>query len=170
MRLIVIKQNTDLQGLGSALLKAGSGAASQQAALQRVQALNPHADLGKLSAGTVLLVPDSPYVDTGSTRSLGGDAFDGFAADVAAGLAAVAQRIRAAADAVTADRTAVAAVVKTAAVKRLVDSDAVLAKQLADADARSRLELTQAQDGAKAVDAMQKAAAADLARLGPLLR
>jgi len=134
MRMIVISQSTDLNRLRKTLF---TGAGDTSAALERVKALNPHVDLRHVAAGTVLLLPDSPSVSATHTSSIGGDAFAEFAADVTSGLKDAAERVRAGAERAAADRNAVAAVLRIAAVKRIVGSDATLTKQLDTATAAS---------------------------------
>ncbi|UUZ68693.1 hypothetical protein LP416_01755 [Polaromonas sp. P2-4] len=175
MRLIVIKQASDLQTLSARLLKkpaAGNGEAKQvsQATLEQVKLLNPHVDFQRMEAGTVLLLPDSPELNDKDSQSLTGNAFDDFITHTSEGFKALAQRVRTSADTLAAERSAVNAVLKTAAVKRQIESDPLLQKQLDAASEEFTAAQKKAQEAAKQVDAMQKAVAEELGALGRLLR
>src|SRR5262245_34904997 len=151
MRMVVISQPTDLNRLGKTLF---TRAADTSAALERVKALNPHVDLRHVAAGTVLLLPDSPGVSATHTSSIGGDAFVEFAADVTNGLKDAARRARAGAESLAADRKEVAAVVRTAGVRRIVESDRTLAKQLDAAGARFAEGQKEAQEASAALETL----------------
>ena len=168
MRVVVVTEATDLQALRKMLFTSAQPAAATAAALQRVQALNPHADLQHVGAGTVLLLPDLPSVNPTHSRSIGGDPFAGVAAAATNGLKAAAQRVREGMAAIAADRSAVAGVLRTAAVKRIVGSDAELAKQLDTATARFAAEQKQAQEAAAALEKLAAQAGDELAALAKL--
>ena len=78
MRMIVIKQETDLQGLSARLLSGRLASGKAHSALESLQALNPHVDLKKVAAGTVLLVPDSPSFKASASDSVPGNALSDF--------------------------------------------------------------------------------------------
>lgn len=173
MKFVTIKQNTNLQALSAALLKpsAAAGAAVEPAAtLERIRALNPHVDVQELAPGDVLLVPDAPDIDPQQTQSVGGNAFDGFAEEIRRGLATLAKRLRAQSDTLAGDRASVTSALKLASIKRLVDSDPQLKKQVADVDAQAKADQSAAQAAAKQVEALQKQVDAELDALGKLLR
>ena len=67
MRILVIKQDTDLQALSGRLLSAKLSGDQADSALEALQHLNPHADLKKLRIGTVLLVPEAPGFKASAT-------------------------------------------------------------------------------------------------------
>jgi hypothetical protein len=162
MRLIVIKQASDLRTLSAGLLKkpaASRGSAHElsQATLEQVKLLNPHlVDLQHLQAGTVLLLPDSPELSDADSQPLAGTSFDDFVADVSEGFKAVTQGMRISADELAAERSAVNAVLKTAAVKRQIESDPLLKKQLEEAGNQFTDAQKNAQEAASQVEAMQK--------------
>lgn len=168
MRLIVIKQPIDLHELSSKLLKIPSAAGP--GALERVRAMNPHVDFRHLAAGTVLLVPDLPGLQPSDGKSIGGDAFDAFAADIEQGLKAAALRVRAGLRRLSADDTAMQAALKTDAVKRALGADPLFKQQLTDTRKRFETAQEQSQDAAKSIEALQKSAAESIAVLGKLLR
>src|SRR5690349_16934472 len=128
MRLIVIKQASDLQALSNKLLIKKPGGT---ATLDRLKALNPHVDFNRIEAGTVLLLPDTPDVkaDDKDTRSVAGDAFEDFVKETAEGFKSVAERVSRASESLATDRAAANAVLKIAAVRRQIESDPLLKKQ-----------------------------------------
>jgi hypothetical protein len=168
MRMFVIKEPTGLQGVSTQLLRrtAGEGGAG---ALERLQALNPHVDFRKLAAGTVLLVPDSPAIKPSASRALGDEPADALAKDLSSGLKEQAARAQAAFKAQEDDRSAVAAALKTAAVKRIVESDPLLRDQLKAALQQSGEDRKRAEQSVAQVIEMQGLAVRELARLQKLV-
>lgn len=174
MRLIVIQQASNLRALSATLLgnPTGGQAGTQevsQATLDQIKILNPHADLQRLPSGTVLLLPDVHELKDAESQSLAGNSFEGFAAHAREGLEAVAQRIRSGAEALAADRAAVTAVLKTAAVKRLIDSDPLLKKQLDEAGSEFSNAQKQAQEAARELQTLQKGLDVELQALRKML-
>lgn len=165
MRVLLLKQASDLQTLTTRLVGSSS------ATLERLKALNPHVDFNRIEPGTVLLLPDTPDMDAGDkdTRSPAGDALDDLVRHVKDGFQAAAARAASAGDDLAADRGAIAAAAKTAAFRRLVESDPLLKKQLDEAGEASDAELKKIREAAKQVEAMGMAAADELAALRRLL-
>ena len=175
MRLIVIKQASDLQTLSAGLLKKpaashGSVHEVSRATLEQVKILNPHLDLQNLEAGTVLLLPDSPELSDADSQPLAGTSFNDFVAHVNEGFKAVTQGMRISAEELAAERSAVNAVLKTAAVKRQIESDPLLLKQLDEANSEFTDAQKQAQDAASQVEAMQKDMSTELEALRGMLK
>lgn len=174
MRLIVIKQASDLRTLSAGLLKkpaASHGSAHEvsQATLEQVKILNPHLNFQHLEAGTVVLLPDSPELSDAQSQSLAGTSFDDFFAHVNEGFKAVTQGMRIKADELAAERSAVNAILKTVAVKRQIESDSLLKKQLEEAGDQFADAQKNAQDAASQVEAMQKGMHNELEALKAML-
>jgi hypothetical protein len=166
MRMLVIKHATDRQELISQLLRRSSK--DQPVMLERLKALNPHVDLERLEAGTVLLVPDTPDLKANAGKPLSGDSFAELVDDVNTRLEATAARVRSGVEMLNADRTTVAAVIKTAAFKRLLESDRALAEQLKSADAQIKADLKQAEEAVRRIEGAQQSAAEEFASLSKL--
>jgi hypothetical protein len=164
MRIFVIKQATDLQGVGTQLLRrtASEGGAG---ALERLQALNPHVDFRKLAAGTVLLVPDSPEIKPSASRTLSEDPVEALVEELSRGLKEQATRVKATIKSQEDDRSAVAAAVKTAAAKRILESDPQLRDQLKAALQQSSDDRKHAEQTQNQITEMEKLAVGELARL-----
>ncbi len=161
MRMLVLKQGQDLQSLATRL-----GAAGGAASIERLKALNPHLDLGRLQPGAVLLVPDG--VD--DADSVAGAVFDGLASDLKAGLSGAAARVRAGHGKADAVRKEVVAVTKSATFKRVLEGDADLKKQVAAADNRFKAEQTLAKQADDSLVALARLIDDELAVLGKLVR
>lgn len=161
MRMIMIREATDLEGLRSSLLKRGG----RSATIERLQALNPHVDLQRLAPGTVLLVPDNSDVKTTATRAVGDDVSADFAALVDQSLSQFDDRLRAGAANREIERKEVAAVVKTDAVKRLIEADSALKRQYQLADERLAREKKRDEEVIKQVGEMRQRAAKELDEL-----
>lgn len=173
MRFAVIEQDSDLQAWRARLATAPEAAPAGgppplgPQALAQLKALNPHLDFGRLDVGSVLLLPDAPELNAAG-RPLGGEAFEGFAAQVAEGLKAVAQRLGREAQAQADERSEVARVLRTPALRRQIEGDALLGRQIDQAQAESERAQEQARQAAGQVEALQEHAAAELARLGKM--
>ena len=175
MRLIVIKQAADLQALSVSLFKkstSGDGHSHEatQAALEQVKLLNPHVDFARIDAGTVLLLPDTHELKDTDSQSIAGNAFEDFVAHTSEGFKAVAHRMRSSADALAADRADVNAVLKTAALKRQIESDPLLKKQLDEANTEFTDAQKTAQEATRQVETMQKDMNIELAALRAMLK
>ena len=170
MRLLVVKQASNLQSLSSQLLDGGSkpaaNSAARTAALESVKLLNPHVDFRHIEAGTVLALPDSPEFKDSQVRSIDGDAFASFANDATDGLNAIAQRVGGRIDALTSDHDEFTAVLKTGPVQNAV----LLRTQLSNADHAFDSEQKKAQSAAMQLKAMKQAIEKELRALGSLVR
>lgn len=168
--MIRIFQVKNADALRSLLKGVGAqGEPKSHPAFERLQRLNPHVDLAKLKAGTVLLLPDIPDLDS-QGDSLAGEAFDGLAADAANGLKAAGARMRDGFERRAAEHKELAAVFKSAGVKRLMESDEVLRKQVAEAEERFKAEQKEAAESLAVADEAGKALASELAALGRLFK
>jgi hypothetical protein len=169
-RVLVIKQETDLQTLSGTLLGAKVSDAQARTAIDAFRTLNPHvADVKSIKPGTVVLVPDSPQFKDSASQPAAGDAIDDFAKLVKTGLADAAGRMRAANTARAEERAEVANVAKLAAFKKAIDADPELKAQVADAAKAAKAAQQEAAQAEKTLDAMQKDAATELAALAKLL-
>jgi hypothetical protein len=167
MRIFITKTDTDLAALSTTLLRKPADAGT---ALDRVRALNPHVeDFQRLAAGTVLILPDTPDIKAGAGSMLGADTVSDLASDVGSGLKAVNSRFANRVEDLKADRAAVIATLKIAAVKRLIESDPALAKQLESSDAEYKREQKRVAEAEVQLAEVKKTAVAELERLQKLL-
>jgi hypothetical protein len=160
MRMIVIKEPSDLPALADRLIKPGRPSAS--VALDRLRALNPHVDFARLDAGTVLLVPEHPDFEGGEASSIGGEAFASLAKDALSGLEAAASRIRAGFAQQDAQRKEAQTALRSAAFKRLAEGDEALRKQAAEVEARFASALKRVGETTALLAAMDKVLKAEL--------
>ena len=165
MRMIVISKTTDVKALSSRLLSAG---ATKESALQRLQQLNPHVDLKRLDAGTVLLVPDQ--LSDADSSSISGDAFASFQDQVRGAVDAAVAQVRNGYERRDADRADVSAVLKSAVIKRVLEADPDTKKQLEQAAQVFKQDQQQAKEAATQLQAFQKQVSDELAQLGKLVQ
>ena len=155
MRMIVIKQGTNLQALSTRLLAGGAG---KEGALQSLQRLNPHVeDFAKIEAGTVLLVPDLPATRDGESTSISGEAFAVFREQVSEAVDAAVARVRSGYEALAAQRKDVTALLKTAAVKRMLEAEPDLRKQLDATTELFKQDQQRAKEAEKTLETLQEA-------------
>jgi hypothetical protein len=169
MRMLVIKQNTDVQALSDQLLKAKISSAQSESALTQLQALNPHVDLTKLSAGTVLLVPDLPSIKITPTDPVHGQAFADFQKLVGNSLDEAVTSLRVDSRDRAAERSDVTAALKVTAVTRAIGSDATLKAQAAAVSKTFAQDQQLDKDTVSAAASASKDALATLAKLSKLL-
>jgi hypothetical protein len=151
------------------LLKAG-GAAQAGATMEKLQQLNPHANLSELKAGTVLLMPDLPQLKAGDTQAVAAESFDAFASDATNGLKLSGERARDGVAKRDAVRKEVSAALKSAAVKRVLDADPALRQQADAAEARFKVEQKEATETLAQLDSMNAALADELGQLAKLFK
>ena len=168
-RMFVVKDDATLEVLKGSLLSARLSNTQATSALAELQTLNPHVDLKNVSAGTVLLVPDAPSFKASASDSVVGDAFGGFQELVRDELTAVARNLRTGAAARAEQRSEVASVQKTAAFRKVVEQDAELKEQLAQASKQAKDDEKAAAAAEDTVEAVSKGAMAELAALAKLL-
>jgi hypothetical protein len=169
MRMLTIRHNTDLQGLSSLLLDARLSGARSDAALEALQAANPHADFKNLRAGTVLFVPDQPGLKASASDSVAGGAFADFQQMVRTTLGQAAENMKTVNAARADDLTAVTAATKSATVRRLIESDRDLAKQVADETKALEQDQERAKQAEQTLAQASRAVLAVLAELGKRL-
>lgn len=166
MRMTVINQNTDLTTLGVRLFSTDTARESTLAGLQR---LNPHVDFTRIEPGTVILVPDQAGLRDGESASVGGTAYDAFAAQALSSVEDSAARVRAGHTNRLAQQKELATLLKSPSLRRLLESDPDLKNEL---DAVQQL-FKDDQQAAKDADAMlkllQEQLALELAGLGELI-
>jgi hypothetical protein len=166
MRIFITEKETDLEALASSLARTPRAAA---ATLARVKALNPHlTDAASIPKGGVLILPDGPDIKAGAGTVVGGVNLGEVAGKFAVGTRVQVSRAADRLDSLTADRTAVRDALKSAAAKRLVDSDPLLQQQLADADAQARADQKSATEARAGIAELTKAAQAEFVRLQKL--
>ncbi len=169
MRMLVIKQDTDVAALSGRLLSARLNADQADAALASLQTLNPHVDLKNLRSGTVLVVPDAPSFKVSATDSFLGEVLDPLERVMKSALDDAAVKLKAGHDTRSAERAEVAKALRTTAFKRVVETDPELKQQVASAGEALKKEQAEAEQAEQAVAAAGKAALAALAALGKLL-
>lgn len=165
MRMMFIKDDTDFAALGEQLVRARTGADQTRSALESLQALNPHVDVNKIRAGTVLLVPDAPAFKVSATAPLGGEAIADFQKLVKTSLADAAARLKDANAARAAAHAETSAAFKTAAVKRLLESDRTLKAQIDAAVKAFKDDEQQAADAERTLESSTRDALAALKAL-----
>jgi hypothetical protein len=163
MQIFVVKKDSDIKRVL---------AAAPATSMQRLQRFNPHVDFTKLAPGTVLVIPDELRdieFPAGDAESIGPDAlasFTGFAKDA---LQASAKRLRAAAERAKAEEGGLAAAVKSQGVNDAAGRDPALKEMIAAALKESQEDGRTSAEGAKAFDALTKAALSELQALGKRL-
>ncbi len=160
MKFFIVKEGQDAGVLASRVAASGG--------LARLQALNPHLDLQRVTPGSVLIWPSESADEDGS--SVSGNAFDSFAADVRSGLRAATTRVRAGLARQEDERKATAAVFRSAAFKKATETDAELKQQATAADTRAKALQARAKDIDAALLALDAAADQGLAALARVLK
>jgi hypothetical protein len=164
MRVVKIEEKADSQSLSALLLKANLSTIQSEKALAALQALNPHVDITKVPAGTVLLVPDTPSFKVSASDPALGNALGEFQQVVLTALDETAANLKASTAARAAERADIMAVLKGAPLKRIIESDSALKQQVADAT-KALQEEEQADQAEETLARASKAALAKIAEL-----
>ena len=164
-RTVIVKTDTTLRALGPTLLDARFRGDQVDAALDRLKALNPHADPEKIAAGTVLFVPDTPAFKASASTSPQAQPLDDFRAMLTTALTDSAARLKSANAARAAERADLTTVLKGAAFKRASGDDADVVKQVSDTQKALATEETEDKQAEEALAAMSKAGLAALAQV-----
>lgn len=168
---VVPKEPKDwnLQSLRGTLLDARLRGESAEAAVKRLKSLNPHVDFEKLRAGTVLFVPDAPGFKVSAAASTQAGPIEEFRALVTSALKNAARDVKSGTAARAAERGDVATVLKSAAFKRIADTDKDLAQQQDEAQKAMADEEAKDGEAEKTFATMSKAALAALSQIGKLV-
>jgi Phage Tail Protein X len=167
MRIVITKEATNLAALVASLARDKH---ATSAILERVKALNPQiADMPRLGAGTVLILPESAELKPGAGEPAGGESLAALGALLHTGLRDVDSRMTRGSEALAAEHAAVRDALKTAAARRLIESDPQLKKQLAAAEARFKADQKRATETQEQLDEGKKFALAELEKLQILL-
>lgn len=162
MRVIYLRDDSDLKAVQARL--GGHGGANLRG---RLAALNPHVDLNRIGAGTVLLLPDGTGVADGDAdiHAIGAASFAALAGELKASFAQATARARDAAASLGAEREAVAAAFKSDLVQRLARSDAAFRRQIDDVEQASAADAPRLREAADRIDALGRVALDELAAL-----
>lgn len=161
MRMMVINSKTDTTALSSRLL------ASRSDTLETLRQLNPHADLQRLVAGTVLLVPDATAGD--DSASVAGEAFDSFANQLLAGLETAADQVNSGHAARLTEGKEVSTALRSAALKKAMEADPDLKAQVDQANLVLKQDTADASAASSSLRLMQTQVKEELEALAKLL-
>ena len=168
LRTFTVEQDTNLKTLRSTLLDARFGGAQADTAAAQLRALNPHADLDKLKAGTVIFIPDLPQFKPSAAISTQATLVDDFSKLVSDALQSTREQIRLANAERASERRSVGAALKGAALKKIIGSDKDAAAQVEAAQKGMADEDKQDRQTEEAFAAMSKAALEALAQMSKL--
>jgi hypothetical protein len=169
-RVVVIRNETDLESLTGKLLRSRVSEAQARSAAESLARLNPHiADVTKLAPGMVVLVPDSPTFNESASEPAAGGAVDDLHKLVRGGLVAAATRMKAANSERATERAEVVNAQKTAAVKKAMEADPHLKEQLEEAAKSAKAAQQDAAQAEKTMAGMVEGAESELAALAKLL-
>ena len=165
MRMLKVTRTT---GVGE-LLDARFKGAQAEVAMAALKAANPHVDLDEVTPGTHLFVPDLPAFRTSATETPAGEPLEALRALVSDGLEGALGDLRLGVRIRSAERAEVAAVLKSAAIRRQIDADPTLAAQAEDARKAFAEEEAADKTAEEDLQAIGKAALAALAEVGKLV-
>ena len=165
VRTFTVKNDTTLQALGTTLLEARFSGAQAEAPMERLKALNPHVDPQKISAGTVLFVPEAAGLKATAGTAPQAASLDNFRALLSGALGDAASRLKAANAERAAGRAELAAAIKSAGFKRVTGDDHDIAQQVSDAQQEMANEERADKESEDTLATVSKAAQAVLAQI-----
>lgn len=170
MRMLVIEKGTTARTLRDTLLSSRLSAAQADAALEHLQATNPHVDLKALKPGTVVFVPDAPTFKQSASDPLVGDVLTDVEQLVEGALDAARARVRVATEASAIENAELGKTLRSAAFKRTVSEDAELQSAVDAANEALKQENHEMQEAEQTLADARKAALAALRTLREFLR
>lgn len=168
MRIFVTRADgtTDPDALWRELLKRPGTTATADA----VKAFNAHVRFDReLPAGTVLLIPEAADLKAGAGTAVGVGDINQVIADVDTGLKATSSRARTGFEMRESDHAALAAALKGAASRRLIESDPELKKQLQSVEAGFKADKQRAHETQSQLAELERLAAEEFEKLRKLL-
>jgi hypothetical protein len=169
LRTFLVKEDTDFKSLSSTLLDARFGGAQADAAAKQLRALNPHADLDRLKAGTVIFIPDLPQFKTSAATSAQAGLVKEFQELVSEGLNDTAREVEQGNAARVTERAELGAILKGDALRKIAASNKEVAQRVSDAQKAMTNEEEQDKQAQEDLAAISKAAIAALAQISKLI-
>jgi hypothetical protein len=166
MRAIFIKQSTSWSTLAPTLL---AGSADPAQVLVKLQRLNPHVDFARIADGAVILLPEDAAVSAPAAKSVSGESFTAFAAQIGATAAGAMQDARAGHEELLAQHKATLAVLKSKPVLELVGDDQDLLAAVKAAFVAADNDAARAKEASGALAAWQQRTEEDLNTLARAL-
>ncbi len=167
MNIFTADREMDVAALASSLARTPRAAAAVR---ERLVALNPHlTDAARIPKGEVLVLPEGPDIKAGAGNAVKrtnlGELAERFVASTRASASLTGERL----ESIAAGRAAVRDALKTAAVKRLVDGDRLLQKQLAEVEAHFKSEQKRVTEAAAQMEKTAQLVKAEMAKLQKLV-
>ncbi|MEK1888224.1 MAG: hypothetical protein AAAB35_11765 [Phyllobacterium sp.] len=123
MRTFVVKSGQTLKDIGAELIDARVSKTQADAALKSIRALNPNIGTGKLSAGTVVIVPAGPGIRIGPTTAAKDDPAGILTAEFERAARETRDGVLASMKTRADERTEISAALKSDAFKRALEAD-----------------------------------------------
>lgn len=170
MRVLVIDRNLDAAGLREVLLRKRISDDQAEAAMRRLADVNRHLDVNDLSTGAVVFIPDTAEFRGSASEPAGEEVLKELQDSIRSALDASAARVKAGNETRAAERAEIAAALRTAAVKRLLESEPDLKEGLNEAVKRFKQAEKDEADAEAAAAAASKGALNELAALLKLMQ
>ncbi len=167
MRVIVVNSRADVKILDTRLGKDRAGRE-----FEAIEKLNPHVDFTRVEPGTVILVPDPLPAAAGeddTDRSIQGRAFDDLRELVSDGLEASSARVRRGFETLSTEARDVTAALKSAPMKRAIETDPELKAQVESAAAVFKQDAADAKSAEQTLKSMKDRIDEELNGLAKLL-
>ncbi len=166
MRTFITDKEIDLPSLGRRL---AGGVELRAGVLDRLAALNPHIDVRRIEAGTVLFIPDDAGFADSESASVSGEAFGRLREELLESIDAASARALTAHEALLGEGKEVAGLLKSAVLNRAAEADPELKAQVDEAVATFKSDQQQAKEAARTLSTLQEQAVAELGLLARLL-
>ena len=170
MRMLVIDKGTTARTLRETLLSSRLSADQANAAIEHLQATNPHVDLKALKPGTIVFVPDAPAFKRSASDSVVDTVLSDVERLVEGALDAARARARVAAEASALENAELGKTLRSAAFKRAIGQDAELQSAVDAAGEALKQENQETQEAEQTLTDASKAAIAALRSLSAVLR
>lgn len=123
MRILIVKDEKNLTGLRTRLLRSDVSPAAAKLAEAELRAANPHVDVKHLQPGTALVVPDAAEFKVRGTESMLASYVDTLSERLEIGLRQLAERLEAGSKLAARQREEVAGVLSSRGFRAVAGSD-----------------------------------------------
>jgi hypothetical protein len=166
MRTVLVDEASDLEGLKTRLVGSRTLSAAN---LEKIKRLNPHVDLERIPAGTVLLIPELPGLRARVSSPTAGDALTSLADSLLAAVDAARERVTRGFADLEAEGHEVTAAMRSPAFRRALDADPELRAQVEAAAEVSRRDRERASAVEEILGALKDEAHGELDAVAKLL-
>ena len=166
MRTVIVDEASDLEALKTRLVGSRTLSAAN---VEKIRSFNPHVDLDRIPAGTVLLIPELPGLRARASSPLPGDAVTTLGETLLAAVDAARERVSRGFAGLQTEANEVSAAMRSPAFRRALEGDPELRAQVEAAAEVTRRDRERASAADEILGALRDEARDELEAIAKLL-